>query len=384
MQGKNAYWNYHQHRQAASGQTSLGQGHRSQAAGGQTSLGQGHRSQANKQGVTYGELKPTPKATGKLAEGNADMKRPSFKQTRPEQPQRESRRNAFGGIGDGGGAKAGVGGTAVHGDIIINTGQGAAGVGKGINQSGNSGQLGGQNNKISDSMTGGTVKQDQIYAPTFTGSSSGAGGAGGSGGSGGYGKGGAGGAKAGAGGGGAGLGGAGRGGAGAAGGAGGRSGNVGDSMADFSGVKFGSPTFQIGRNKIGRDTFTETRSTSTTDARKTTPAKEKPASKKSDPKKPAAETETPAEKAPAAKTPAAKTPAAKTPAAKTPAAKKPDEKATKAKTEKSQMKRLRKQRRTKLKSAVISKTRQGQTSQKPLRILRHQHPRDQQKTKARN
>jgi len=270
---------------------------------GAASLGQGHRSQANNQGVTYGELRPTPKASGKLVEGNADMKRSSYEQTRPEQPKREGRRSAFGGIGDGGGAKAGVGGTAVHGDIIINTGQGAAGVGKGIDQSGNTGQLGGQGNKISDSQTGGTLDQSETYAPTFAGSSSGAGGDGGSGG---YGKGGAGGAKAGAGGGGAGLGGAGRGGAG---GAGGRSGNVGDSMADFSGVKFGNKT-AFGRNRTARDTTTVTSDSSTkkttTDARKMPPAKEGPASKKSDPKKPAEATEAPAEKTPAEKTPAAK------------------------------------------------------------------------------
>lgn len=288
---------------------------------GAASLGQGHRSQANNQGVTYGELKPTPKASGKLVEGNADMKRSSYEQTRPEQPKREGRRSAFGGIGDGGGAKAGVGGTAVHGDIIINTGQGAAGVGKNIDQSGNTGQLGGQGNKISDSMTGGTVNQNQTYAPSVAGAKAGSSRAG-AGGAGGAGKGGAGGSKAGAGAGSSGAGGAGRGGAGAAGGNAGRGGDAGDTMADMSGVKFGNPTFQVGRNRIGRDTTTVTSDSSTkkttTDARKMPPAKEGPASKKTDPKKPAEATEAPAEKAPAAKTPAAKT---------------PDKKATKAKTD---------------------------------------------------
>lgn len=288
----------------------------------------GYTSRPNMVAPTENTLKPTPKATGKLAEGNADMKRPSFKQQQPTSQQREGRRSAFGGV-HGGGAKAGVGGTAIHGDVIITTGGWSGG--KGNDFSANTGVIGG--GEIKDSMTGGTIDQSQTYAPTLTGAKAGSS-RGGAGGAGGAGKGGAGGAKAGAGAGSAGAGGAGRGGAGGAGASAGRGGDVGESTADFSGLKFGSPVAQVGRNKIGRDTFTEKRSTTTTDARKMPPAKEGPASKKPDPVKPATETAKPGAK-PAGKSPAsepAEKPVGKSPTPSKPAEKKPA-KETKAATE---------------------------------------------------
>lgn len=285
--------------------------------------GQGHRSQANNQGYTKGELKPTPQAKGTMPMGKADIGRPDYGRGAPAAPAREGRRTAFGGMGPGA-VKGGGSGMTAGGDIKLDFSIGKTDY-RGADLKGARIAASGMGAKASDNNLG-DISQDQTYAPTFAGGKGGSP-RGGAGGAGGAGKGGAGGAKAGAGAGSSGAGGAGRGGAGAAGGNAGRGGDVGDSMADFSGVKFGSPTLQIGRNKIGRDTFTETRTTSTTDARKTTPAKEKPASKKSDTEKPAAETEKPATK------PAKEKPAAKEPTSSKPAAKKPDKKATKAKTD---------------------------------------------------
>ncbi len=78
--------------------------------------GQGHRSQANMQGPTYGELKPTPKASGRMPEGNANIGRPDYGQQKQQQPQRQGRLASFGGMGAGA-VKGGGSGMTAGGDI---------------------------------------------------------------------------------------------------------------------------------------------------------------------------------------------------------------------------------------------------------------------------
>lgn len=285
--------------------------------------GQGHRSQANMQGPTYGELKPTPQAKGAMPMGKADIGRPDYGRGAPEAPAREGRRTAFGGMGAGA-TKGGGSGMTAGGDISFDLSIGKTQTG---DIKGSVGSLG-MGATTKDSMVGSKIDQSQKYAPTFAGGKAGSS----RGGDGGAGKGG--------------TSGAGRGGAG---GNAARGGDVGDSMADFSGVKFGNPTAQVGRNKFtGRDDMSDNRKTTTvkttTDARKMPPAKEGPASKKPDPKKPATEPAKPGAKPaekPAGKSPASKPaekpaekPAAKSPTPSKPAEEKPAKKtkaATKAK-----------------------------------------------------
>lgn len=268
-------------------------------------LEKGYRSSANMQGPTVGELKPTPKASGRMPQGNANIGRANYGKQQTEQPQRQGRTASFGGMGAG--ATKGGSGMTAGGDISFDLSIGKTQTG---DIKGSVGALG-MGATTKDSMVGSKIDQSQKYAPTFAGGKAGSS----RGGDGGAGKGG--------------TSGAGRGGAG---GNAARGGDVGDSMADFSGVKFGNPTAQVGRNKFtGRDDMSDNRKTTTvkttTDARKMPPAKEGPASKKPDPKKPATATEKPASK-PAAKTPSkpATKPAEK-PAAKP--AEKPKEEAKK-------------------------------------------------------
>ena len=238
--------------------------------------GQGHRSAANNQGWTVGELKPTPQAKGAMPMGKANVRRADYGQQQTQQPQREGRRASFGGMGPGA-TKGGGSGMTAGGDIKFDLSIGKTDQ-RGANLAGARIGAVGMGASASDSNLG-DIDQSQTYAPTITGA----------------------------------RGGSSRGGAGGAGGSAARGGNTGDTMADFSGVKFGNPTAQIGRNKIGRDTFTEKRTTTNTDARKMPPAKEGTKSVKPDPKKPEA---APA-KAPVGKTPAGKEPAPSKPAAKT-------------------------------------------------------------------
>lgn len=286
-------------------------------------LEKGYTSSANMQGPTKGELKPTPQAKGAMPMGKADIGRPDYGRGAPEAPAREGRRTAFGGMGAGA-TKGGGSGMTAGGDISFDLSIGKTQTG---DIKGSVGSLG-MGATTKDSMVGSKIDQSQKYAPTFAGGKAGSS----RGGDGGAGKGG--------------TSGAGRGGAG---GNAARGGDVGDSMADFSGVKFGNPTAQVGRNKFtGRDDMSDNRKTTTvkttTDARKMPPAKEGPASKKPDPKKPATEPAKPGAKPaekPVGKSPASKPaekpaekPAGKSPTPSKPAEEKPAKKtkaATKAK-----------------------------------------------------
>jgi len=248
-----------------------------------TSLaGQGHRGRGWSPGAPEAILEE-PRASGRMPQGNANIGRPNYGSQQPQQPQRQGRRASFGGMGAG--ATKGGGGMTAGGDIKFDLGIGNTKIGD--NFSGTvSGQIGGMGNKISDSMTGGTIDQSQRYAPETTGPKGGSS----RGGAGAAGKGGAGGGKTGAGSGPGGAGGAGRGGAG---GNAGRGGDAGEMTTDNSGVKFGSPVAQVGRNRIGSDNISrrsKSRTTKTdvrasgsatasadskTDARKTSSTKDK-------------------------------------------------------------------------------------------------------------
>ena len=223
----------------------------------------GYASRANMQAPTTGELKPTPKAGGSMPKGNANIGRPDYGSQQSQQPQRGSRKMAFGGMGAGA-TKGGGSGMTAGGDIKFDLSIGKTDY-RGADMTGARIGASGMGAKTSDSNLGDT-DQSETYAPTFTGGKAG-GSRGGAGGAGAAGKGGAGGAKAGAGSGAAGAGGAGRGGAGAAGGNAGRGGDVGDSMADMGGVKFGSKTMQVGRNRIDSDNVSRRTKTTKTDVR---------------------------------------------------------------------------------------------------------------------
>ena len=245
------------------------------------------------QSYTTGELKPTPQAGGNMPQGNANIKRPDYGSQ--QQPQRNGRLASFGGMGAGatkGGGSGMTAGGSISFDLRQDNSTGKTDL-RGANLQNARGLALGQGAKISDSNSGDT-DQSETYAPTFTGGKAG-GSRGGAGGAGGAGKGGAAGSKAGTGSGAAGAGGAGRGGAGAAGGNAGRGGDVGDSMADMGGVKFGSKTMQVGRNRTDSDNISRRTKTTSTDvrasgsgttasadskdARKVTPAKSKDAKK---------------------------------------------------------------------------------------------------------
>lgn len=269
-------------------------------------LDRGNRTSTNMgQAYTKGELKPTPKASGRMPEGNANIGRPNYGQQQQQQPQqRASRLSKFGGMGDGS-TKGGSGMTA-GGDIKFDLSVGKTDY-RGADMTGARIGASGMGAKTSDSNLG-DINQSQNYSPQVMGAKAGSsrGGAGGEGKSStGSGRGGAGGNAA-------------------------RGGDAGDTLSDMSGVKFGSPTVQIGRNKsVGRDDMSDNRKTSTrtknVDARKPLPVKEGPASKKPDPAKPAAETEKPTSKTPTK--PATKETEPKSPskpaAKETPSAKKP-------------------------------------------------------------
>jgi hypothetical protein len=245
--------------------------------------GQGHRSTGSTQAAPVGSLYE-PRAGGSMPQGNADIKRPNYGQQQSQQPQRQSRRASFGGMGAGA-TKGGGGGITVGGDLKIDTSIGKTDM-RGANMQGARYGALGMGAKTSDSNLG-DIDQSQGYSPSTTakaGSSRGGAGA--------DGKGGAGGAKAGAGSGAAGAGAAGRGGAG---GNAARGGDTGSMNTNMSGQKMGSPTLNIGRNRIDSDNVSRrTKSTKTDvrasgsatasadskDARKVAPAKpkkEKPA-----------------------------------------------------------------------------------------------------------
>jgi len=276
----------------------------------------GNRTNTNMgQGYTEGVLKPTPKASGRMPEGNANIGRPDYGQQKQQQPQqRASRLSKFGGMGAGS-TKGGGSGMTAGGNISFDLSYGKTDYTGADMRNARIGASG-MGARTSDSNLG-DINQSQTYAPTITGAKAGS-------------------SRGGPGGDGAGTG-AGADGRGGAGGNSARGGDAGDTMSDMSGVKFGSPTANIGRNKtVGRDDMSDNRKTSTrtksVDARKPLPVKEGTKGVKPDPKKPATEAEKPTAKTPgkpATKETEPKSPskpaAKETPSAKKPAKKDPKE-----------------------------------------------------------
>jgi len=246
-----------------------------------TLANQGHR------GGKVGAPGPTtrglmnPQAGGRMPEGNASIGRPNYGNQQPQQPpQRQGRRASFGGMGAG--ATKGGGGMTAGGDIKFDLSVGKTDY-RGANMAGARIGASGMGARTSDSNLG-DIDQSQSYAPETTGPKGGSS----RGGAGAPGKGGAGGIKSGAGSGPGGAGGAGRGGAG---GNAARGGDAGDMRTDNSGVTFGSPVVQIGRNRLGSPNISsrsDTRTTATlqqnTGGKEKTPAPKNPAQKKSAPK----------------------------------------------------------------------------------------------------
>lgn len=228
-----------------------------------------------------------------MPQGRTNLGRPNYGDQQVQQPQGGGRRASFGGMGAGA-VKGGGSGMTAGGDIKFDLSIGKTQTG---DISGNVGSLGmGASN--SDSMVGSTIDQSQTYSPRTTGSrgGSGTGGSGRSSTSGGStpakkaakkaatprtaanprGSKPAGSAPASP--------------RLSASGGSGRGGNAGDTMVDNSGVRFGNPVAQVGRNKIARDTFSDqrnSRNTTTNNDNRKAAATPKPAAQPSEgPKNP--------------------------------------------------------------------------------------------------
>ena len=253
--------------------------------------GQGHRSNPNMVAPTFNELKPTPKASGKMPQGNANIGSANYGQQKIGEPQqRQGRRASFGGMGPGAVKGGGGGGMTAGGNITFDLSQGKTTVGDGATFGhGATIGAGAKGGTIKDNMIDSTVDQSQTFSPTVSGgkAGSGRGGAAAAGRGGASGAGGAGGSRSGA-------------GTGGAGGAG-RGGNVGDTMSDMSGVKFGSPSLKFGSGKsVGRDdmsdnsrmTFNSKTNTNNNDNRKP-PQEKREAATKIEPSKPETQAESP-------------------------------------------------------------------------------------------
>ena len=271
---------FQQYQEAGFGGVNLRAQQRGSSQMGAGSLsGQGHRSQANMQAPTVGELKPTPKASGQMPQGNADIGRANYGQQRTEQPQQQGRRATFGGMGAGAVRGGGGGGMTAGGDIKFDLSIGKTDQ-RGADMRGARIGAVGMGASSSDSNFG-DIDQSQTYSPTMTGPRGGSsrGGTASSRASAGSSP--ASGPK--------------KSGAKAPAGQGkkptstprasspktpasggssrstatstantGRGGDASGNMRADMGAKFGSPTLQVGRNKIARDTFSDQRNSRNT------------------------------------------------------------------------------------------------------------------------
>lgn len=128
--------------------------------------GQGHSSRANMVAPTEGQLQPTPKASGQMPQGNANIGRANYGQQQTEQPQRQGRTASFGGMGAG--ATKGGGGPTAGGNMSFDLSIGKTDFGSADLRGARMGAVG-MGANTSDSNFG-DVDQSQTFAPTITGS----------------------------------------------------------------------------------------------------------------------------------------------------------------------------------------------------------------------